>query len=162
MIEARPLVHAEKFELLELLYRRLPNGKRLKPSTKALCYLLADCSAALRWSNARIAETLGYSLRSVIRAMHELRSLGIISSVRKRREPSQKYIWMSKAREIGSNAVRLIKQKCAIAARFPVEAKKCHGRESSNHVCLEDLPIGAKSAIVGGPSPQLLRLMRRK
>lgn len=115
LIEARPLIAAEKFELLELVYRRLPNGKRLKPSTKALLHLFADCVSSLHWSQARIAETLGYSRRTIVTSMNELREWGILTSVRLRRQTAQRYIWLDKAREITSLAVSSIKQRCAIA-----------------------------------------------
>lgn len=156
MIEARPLVAAEKFELLELLYRRLPCGSRIKPSTKALIYLFADCQRALHWSNARIAETLGYSMRTIARAMTELRSLGIISSVRKRRQTSQRYLWLEKAREIRSTAVGLIKQNCAIAVALYRRGLEVPSRAQTNHL---EVLIGAKGDKIPVP-PDLLPWQR--
>lgn len=115
MIEPQALCAAQKFQLLEMLYMRKPNGERIRPGTKAVLWLLADCRAALHWSNARIAEHLGYSLRTVARAMVELREAGILSSFRKRRETAQKYLNVSKAVDLVSTARQIAKRNCAIA-----------------------------------------------
>lgn len=115
MNEPLALCAAQKFQLLELLYMRKPNGERVRPGTKAVLWLLADCRAALHWSNARIAEHLGYSLRTVARAMVELREAGILSSFRRRRETARKYLDVAKAVDLVSTARRIAKRNCAIA-----------------------------------------------
>lgn len=115
MMQPQALCHQQKFQLLEILYMRLPNGERVRPGTKAVLYLLADCRQSLHWSNARIAEHLGYSLRTICRAMVELRETGILSSFRKRRETAQKYLNVSKAVDLVGTARRIAKQNCAIA-----------------------------------------------
>lgn len=119
MTEPLALCAAQKFQLLEILHTRLPNGRRVKPGTKAVLWLLADCQAAWRWSNARIAEKVGYSVRTVKRAMVELRSAGILTSFRTgRREIAQKRLIVSKAVELMSLANLFIKEKSAAASSF--------------------------------------------
>lgn len=115
MMQTRPLLAAEKLELLQVLYRRLPAGQRLKASTMKLLHLFADCAASLHWSVERIGETIGYSPRTVARALAELRACEVLTSVRKRRETSQRFLHLEKAREITAASVISIKRRCAIA-----------------------------------------------
>lgn len=165
MIEARRLVAAEKFELLELLYRRLPDGTRLKPSTKALLYLFADCERALHWSNARIAETLGYSCRTIVTAMNELREWGILTSVRRQRETSTRFLWLDAAREITAKAVSSIRKTCAFAvAALRADPEVKHGARSNHRFKrfgVTEAVSHLKTAAVSDLTPQFRRLMPR-
>lgn len=130
MNEPLALCAAQKFQLLEILYMRLPYGRqtdakqrvhaaRGRPGTKAVLYLLADCPAALRWSNARIAEHIGYSLRTVARAMVELREAGILTSFRKaRRSIAQKYLNVSNTAALVALTRQKAQRNCTIAVGF--------------------------------------------
>lgn len=119
MNEPLALCAAQKFQLLEMLYMRKPNGQRVRPGTKAVLYLLADCRAALRWSNARIAEHIGYSLRTVARAMVELREAGILTSFRKaRRSIAQKYLNAANAGALVAMVRQKAQRNCTIAVGF--------------------------------------------
>lgn len=165
MIEAHRILVAEKLHLLELLYRRLPDGTRLKPSTKALLHLFADCESALHWSVARIAETLGYSMRTIVTASNELREWGILSSVRKRRETSQRFISLDAAREITHKAVISIRNRCAIAVAALRSGLEVKQPARSNHRFRK---MGVTEAVkhlavasVSDLSPSLRALMRR-
>lgn len=163
MIEARPLVAAEKLELLQLLYRRLPNGDRLKRSTNALLHLFADCCSSRHWSVKRIAETLGYSPRTIVRAMAELRSAGVVFSVRKRRQTAERFICLEKARELTALAVVSIKETCAAAvARLRAGLEETR-RSSSNHrfrkLGVTEAVSHLKTALVSDLTPSLRRLM---
>lgn len=166
MIKARPLVAAEKLEILELLYRRLPNGKRLKPSTKALTYLFCDCAASLHWSVARIAETLGYSVRMVAYALQQLRTSGVLTAIRKRRQTSQRFICLQKVREIGASSVSLIKQKCASAVAALRAGFDLQRGARSNHrfkkMGVTEAVSHLKTASVSDLSPQFRALMQRR
>lgn len=165
MIEAPRINAAEKLHLLELLYRRLPDGTRLKPSTKALLHLFADCESALHWSVARIAETLGYSVRTIVRGSNELREWGILASVRKRRETSQRFISLEAAREITHKAVISIRKRCAIAVAALRAGLEVTSSARSNH---QSRKMGVAEALsfqqlasVSDLSPQLRALLRR-
>lgn len=164
MIEARPLIAAEKLELLGLLYRRLPKGERLKPSTKALLYCFADCCSSRHWSVKRIAETLGYSARTIVRAMAELRSAGIIFSVRKRRQTSERFLCLEKARELTALAVVSIKAKCAAALARLRSGLEETRKSPSNHylkkVGVTEAVSHLEIASVSDLSPSLRRLMQ--
>lgn len=159
MFQQRALIAAEKLELLELLYRRLPCGGRVKPGTKALLLLLADCRSALHWSNARIAETLGYSVRTISRAMVELRSLGILHTVRRRRQTSERSLDLSAAHALMSQSVESIKRICKTAVAALRGNLEVTQRARSNHFCLKAAPALPSVAAVSDLSPQLRRLM---
>lgn len=147
MNEPLALCAAQKFQLLEILHTRLPNGKRLKPGTKAVLWLLADCRAALHWPNARIAEKVGYSLRTVARAMVELRKTGILTSFRKgRREIAQKCLHVSKAVELMSMANQFVKEKCAAASGFIRRGLEVPLALRSNHWYLERMKKAVHAA----------------
>lgn len=165
MIEAPRINAAEKLHLLELLYRRLPDGTRLRPSTKALLHLFADCESALHWSVARIAETLGFSMRTVIHATNQLREWGILSTVRKQREVSSRRLNLDAAREIRRKALISIRKRCAIAVaalRAGFDVKQLHPKpirftKMAAEEALRAVPVASVSDL----SPQLRALMRR-
>lgn len=169
MNEPLALCAAQKFQLLEMLYMRKPNGERVRPGTKAVLWLLADCRAALHWSNARIAEHIGYSLRTVARAMVELREAGILTSFRKRRETAQKYLDVSKAVDLVSTARRIAAQNCAIAVAAIRRGLEVPRMPFSDHWFRKDAKMGdqqapkmPKVAERSDASKQLLEALHRK
>lgn len=168
MNEPLALCAAQKFQLLEILHTRKPNGERVRPGTKAVLYLLADCRAALHWSNARIAEKIGYSLRTVARAMAELREAGILTSFRKRRETSWRYLHVSKAVELMSLANQFIKEKCAAAyaaircgQEVPRMARSNHWYEIRLKKVGSDAPRLVQAPAKSDLSPDLERALAR-
>lgn len=169
MNEPLALCAAQKFQLLEILHTRLPNGRRVKPGTLAVLWLLADCRTALHWSNARIGEKLGYSLRTVARAMAELRSAGILTSFRKRRETSRRYLHVSKAVELVTMANQFIKEKCAAAyaavrsgLEVPRTARSNHWYEIRMEKVGNETPKLPQVAVKSDVTRQLLEALKQK
>ena len=80
MIAAPSLNRCEKLSLLRLLY-----VADLRPSTLKLLHQFIDNAASLLWSSERLAKSISRSARTVDYALAELKQLGIITTVRRRR-----------------------------------------------------------------------------
>lgn len=88
---------AEKLQLLELVATVRPNGKRWGAASARLVHLLVNKPASRLWSSARLAIALGYGLRTIDRALAELRQAGVVECVRRRRGTMEKRICLAAA-----------------------------------------------------------------
>lgn len=162
MIEHRALLQGEKLEIIALLYSRA-NRRRITPAVKTLLHLYIDKAASLHWSNARIADHTGYSVRTVVRANVELVNYGILFTTRKRRETAVKRVSIKRALEVLREAVQFSKERCAAAVARLRAGLEVTAKPHSNHrfrkLGVTEAVSHLKTALVSDMTPSLRRLM---
>ena len=105
MIAAPSLNRCEKLSLLRLLY-----VADLRPSTLKLLHQFIDNAASLLWSSERLAKSISRSARTVDYALAELKQLGIITTVRRRRGTMCKSLNVGRCYEVLGNGVAAAKE----------------------------------------------------
>lgn len=151
-----PVNRCEKLNLLSVAYK-----SDLPPSAVKLLHLFIDNAASLLWSSERLAKAIRRSLSTVERSLAELRSLGIISTVRRRRQTLIKVLCPGRIYALGRAGVEAAKAACAAAIAM-VRQGKFLTRHQSRPVSISDIKLvdeGAPWRVQGPPSPSLRRLM---
>jgi DNA-binding transcriptional regulator YhcF (GntR family) len=104
------LNRCDKLDLLSVLY-----DADLGPSTKVLLHRFIDRPASLLWSSERLAKSIRRSLATVERCLRELKELGIISTVRRRRQTVVKMLDVQRIRALAYSGVSAAKRACQTA-----------------------------------------------
>ena len=156
MIAAPSLNRCEKLSLLSIGYK-----SDLPPSAARLLHLFIDNAASLLWSSERLAKAIRRSLSTVERSLAELRSLGIISTVRRRRQTCIKVLCVERIRALGEQGVAAAKAACAAAIALVRQGKSLipHFRRPISISDIKQADEKTPWRLERPPSASLLRLM---
>lgn len=105
---ATPLNSCEKLNYMSVLYEA-----DFSPSTRTLLHRFLDRPASLLWSSERLAKSIHRSVRTVERSLAELRSLGIITTVRRQRQTVVKVLQLDRLKAVLRHGVETAKSACA-------------------------------------------------
>lgn len=152
MIDAPTLNRCEKLRLLGLLYT-----VDLSPSTRTILHRLIDQPGACFWSSARLAISIRRSLRTVDAALAELKQLGIITVIRRRRGTMVKVLNLSRVEALFRGGVAAAK-KAAEVAKALLGRGKFLTRNNLRPISILDIRKGVE-ADRRGATPYLLKAL---
>lgn len=156
MIAAPSLNRCEKLSLLSMLYEA-----DLSPSATRLLHRFIDRPASLLWSSERLAKSIHRSVRTVERSLAELRSLGIVSTFRRRRQTLVKGVCPDRIYALARAGKDAAKAACAAAISM-LRRGNFLTRQDRRPMSIMDMKRADESApwrVPGPASPSLLRLM---
>lgn len=110
MFEARALCTSEKLNLISCGYKA-----ELSPSATKLLHLMIDMTGAVMWSSERLAKSIKRSVRTVERAIAELRAVGALRTVRRRRQTLVKVLDRAAIHRMGMIGAAASRKACEAA-----------------------------------------------
>lgn len=150
------LNRCEKLQLLTVIY-----DADLGPTTKVLLHRFVDMPASLLWSSERLAKSCRRSLATVERCLRELKELGIISTVRRRRQTLVKILDVQRIRALAYEGVSAAKKACAVAMSLLKRGNFLtpQVRGPMSIIGYKRADEGASWRVQGSPSSSLLRAL---
>lgn len=149
------LNQCDKLNLISVVY-----DADLGPSTQKLLHRFIDRPASLLWSSERLAKSIARSVRTVERSLAELRSLGILSTVRRRRQTLLKVLSPDRVVAVGRAGVEAARKACE-AAMALLGQGKFFTRQVRRPISIDDIKRVDERApwrVQGPPSASLRRL----
>lgn len=110
MFAASAICTREKLNLVSIGYRA-----DLSLSATRVLHLMIDITGATLWSSERLAKAIKRSVRTVERALAELRSLGVLKTVRRRRQTLVKSLCPEKIHALGMAGAAASRKACEAA-----------------------------------------------
>lgn len=138
------------------LFRALRSVEMTPTAARVLQFLIDDKTAGL-WSLDRLSIAVGRRPRTVDAAIAELKKLGFITVLYRRRQTAMKVLCVDAILQAVNRAAAIAKRKAQVAIslfRRGVQASQ----KSATNIHL-DLKIGAESRFQGGASNSLKRLL---
>lgn len=138
------------------LFRAKRSVEMTPTASKVLEFLIDDAGAAM-WSLRRFAFAVGRSPRTVDAAVAELKKLGFIDVLYRRRQTSVKVLRVDAILNAVSRGVAIAKEKARASISLLRRGFQASQQSAANiHLGIKR---AADSAYQGGPSPQLLALL---
>lgn len=148
------LNRSEKLNLVSISYQADLPGRAAR-----LLHRFIDSPEALLWSSLRLASSLHCSVSTIERALRELKELGIISVVRRRRSSLVKVLNPDRikalayvGREAAKAAYEAAKQLVWKAKILSRQIQRLHA-----HISKKEADEGAAWRVPGRATPSLLR-----
>ena len=138
---------ATKLELFSLCHNADANLKSLSPRARQLLAKLIDTEAARHWSVERIAAAIGKNVRTIYRAISELKATGVLTVTRRRHATGMKFLNVEAARTILKNGAEAAKEHCKKAIQIN-RILNVTGLSGSNHFGLERAPEGFRRLLM--------------
>lgn len=147
------LNQCEKLNLLSIGYEADLPARAVR-----LLHRFIDRPASLLWSSERLAKSLFCSVRTIERTLAELKELGIVSIVRRRRSTMVKILNLDRIRALAYVGRDAAKAACA-AAKSLLERGKSLTRQVWRPISLLDSKKADENAPwkVQSPAPDYLR-----
>lgn len=129
----------------------------MSPTASRVLQFLIDDATAPYWSLGRLAHAVGRQPRTVDHAIAELKQLGFLTVLHRRRQTSMKVLNVDAILTAISRAVCIAKEKARAAISMFRRAVQASPKTSEQYPSV--LSIGAGSRFQGGPSVYLKRSM---
>lgn len=155
MIAVTSLNRCEKLDLSSVCYEA-----DFTPSAAKLLHRFIDRPASLLWSSERLAKSIQRSVRTVERALAELVGLGIIETVRRRRQTLVKRLVPHRIVAVKKAGVDAAKRACAVSMSLLARGKSLT-RQVGRPISILDFKKADEGAwrVQAAPSASLLAAM---
>lgn len=155
MNELRPLPTVVKLALM-----KASRVVKMTPTAKAVLHFFIDEASSRAWSLLRLAHAVGRSPRAVDAAIAQLKELGFIATVHRRRATALRVVNVDAILAAVKGGVERAKQASAAAIsmiRRGVQASRISASNIHSHLekVLENTPWRSQ----GAPTPSLLRAL---
>lgn len=137
---------------------RAKRSVEMTPTASRILEFLIDSPTAPYWSLRRLAIAVGRQPRTVDAAIAELKQLGFITVLYRRRQTSIKVVNVDAILTAISRAVCIAKRKAQVAIISMFRRGFQASQESAFNIH-RDIKIGAESRFQGGATSSLKRLM---
>lgn len=155
-VAAHALNRCEKLNLLSIGY-----NADLSPSAMRLYHRFVDQPDSCFWSSERLAASIRRCIRTVERALAELRTAGVLKTVRRRRRTMIKALVPEKIIDLSREGTAAAKRACAAVVAL-LRRGKSLTRQDRRPISILDIKKVDESTpwrVQGAPTPSLLRLM---
>lgn len=142
---------------LKLALFRAMRTVRMTPTAAAVLQFLIDDATAPYWSLRRMSFAVGRQPRTVDDAIAELKELGFVSVLYRRRQTAVKVLNVDAILQAVNRAVAIAKQRAKAAISLFRRGFQA-SQKSANNLHF-DLKIGVESRFQGGATSSLKRLL---